>query len=87
MEQVDQRALKRQRDRDKYASLIKEQKAARAPKARENYHKRKGKILAANTAPETPDIAANMARETSGIVAIESNQILCSNFIVIYALI
>ena len=42
IEQVDQRALKRQRDRDnKYASLTKEQKAVRAPKAKENYHKRR----------------------------------------------
>ena len=61
--------------------MTKEQKAVRAPKAKENYHKRKGKVLAANTAPETPDIAANMARETPSIVAIESKQILCSNFI------
>ena len=67
--------------------MTKEQKAATDAKAMENYHKRKAKILVANTAPGTPGIAANMARETPGIVAIESNQILCSNFIVIYALI
>ena len=81
IEQVDHRALKWQRDRDKYTSLTKEQKAATDAKAMENYHKRKAKILVANTAPGTPGIAANMARETPGIVAIESNQILCSNFI------
>lgn len=48
------------RVRDKYTSLTKKQKTARAAKARENYHKRKTKILAvvADTDLETPDVAA-----------------------------
>ncbi|RLM91807.1 hypothetical protein C2845_PM08G15130 [Panicum miliaceum] len=56
---------RRQKARDRYASMTDEQKAQRNAKRRENYHRKKAESRAANMTPETTDIGAPVDSPTN----------------------
>ncbi|KAG2577190.1 hypothetical protein PVAP13_6NG044500 [Panicum virgatum] len=57
--------LRRQKKRDRYASMTAEQKDQRNAKRRENYHRKKAESRAANMTPETTDIGAPVDSTTN----------------------